>query len=169
MPEFVTTYPQTTSVAGGTTPVNEVDSLAQATGTSTAGTFKLTVTEPGATDSGEQTTAIAYNASAATVQAALEALDNVKPGDVVCAGGALPTAVTLSWSDNFAEKDIPTITVDNASNTGGTYKVTETTKGASGTYDVQIPANNPNVDARASSGLIVSPHTSPASPNSVKP
>lgn len=167
MPEFTTTYPQTTSVVAGTTPANEVQTLSQGTGTSTAGTFKLTVTEPGAT-AGEQTAAIAYNASAATVLAALEALDNVQAGDIIAAGGALPTAVTLTFSDNFAEQDIPAITVDNTSNTGGTYKVVETTKGASGQYDVQIPANK-NVDARASSGLVTSPHGSPASPNSVKP
>lgn len=168
MPEFTTTFPQNTTKLAGDTPVNEVDTLAQATGTSTAGTFKLTVSRPN-DESSEQTTAIAYNASAATVQTAIEALDNVKPGDVVAAGGALPTAVTLTWSDDFAETDVPAITVDNTSNTGGTYAVTETTKGLQGTYDVQIPANNPRVDARASSGLVTSRHSSPASPNSVKP
>lgn len=148
MSDELVTYSQNTRVLAGATPVNEVDTLAQATGTSTGGTFKLTVTEPGAQDSGEQTAAIAYNASAATVQAAIEALDNVKPGDVVAAGGALPTAVTLTWSDNFAEKDIPNITVDNTSNTGGTYAVTETTKGQHGTNEVQIPSGNANVDGR---------------------
>jgi hypothetical protein len=151
MSDELVTYQQNTRVAAGVNPANEVDTLAQATGTSTAGTFKLTVKEPGATDAGEQTAAIAYNAAAATVQTALEALDNIKPGDVVAAGGALPTAVTLTWSDNFAEKDVPTITVDNTANTGGTYAVTETTKGKSGALDVQIPSGNANVDGRLAS------------------
>lgn len=159
MSDEVVTYQQTTRVAGGANPVNEVDTLAQATGTSTAGTFKLTVLEPNAPSGtvGEQTAAIAYNAAAATVQTALEALDNIKPGDVVAAGGALPTAVTLTWSDAFAEKDVPTITVDNTSNTGGTYAVTETTKGSSGAVDLQIAAGNANVDGRLASQFRTSP------------
>lgn len=161
MTEFATTYPQNTTVPAGSTPSNEVQTISQGTGTSTAGTFKLTL-------DGDQTTAIAYNASAATVQTALEALDDVKPGDIVASGGALPTAVVLTFHDDYAAEDVPTITVDNSANTGGTYKVVETTKGKSGQYDVQIPAN-PNVDARASSGLITPPHASTSSPNSVKP
>lgn len=171
MTEFATTYPQNTTKNAGDTPVDEVQTISQDTGTSTAGTFKLTVTEPGALGgNSEQTTAIAYNASAATIQTALEALDNVPTGSIIASGGALPgTPVVLTFGDVFAEQDVPAITVDNTANTGGTYKVVETTKGKSGTYDVQIPAGNPNVDARASSGLIVSPHTSPSSPNTVKP
>lgn len=150
MSDEAVTYQQNTRVAAGTSPVNEVDTIAQATGTSTAGTFKLSVLEPGAPagTAAEQTAAIAYNASAATVQTALEALDNVRAGDVVAAGGALPTAVTLTWSDAFAEKDVPTITVDNSANTGGTYAVTETTKGATGSADLGIAAGNANIDGR---------------------
>jgi len=130
--------------------VNEVQTIAQATGTSTAGTFKLTL-------DGEQTAAIAYNASAATVQTALEALDNVTPSSIIAAGGALPTAVTLTFTDAWAEQDVPLITVDNTSNTGGTYGVTETTKGQHGTNEVQIASGNANVDGRLATQFRTSP------------
>lgn len=142
MSDEVVTYQQNTRVVAGATPVNEVQTIAQATGTSTAGTFKLTL-------DGEQTAAIAYNASAATIQTALEALDNVAPNSIIAAGGALPgTPVTLTFTDAWAEQDVPAITVDNTSNTGGTYAVTETTKGQHGTNEVQIAAGNANVDGR---------------------
>lgn len=48
-------------------------------GTNTAGQFKLTF-------SAQQTADIAFNASAATVQSALEALSNIAPGDVIVTG-----------------------------------------------------------------------------------
>lgn len=56
-------------------------SVASATG----GTFTLTF-------EGQVTGAIAYNASAATVQAALEALSNIAPGDITVTGGPLGTS-----------------------------------------------------------------------------
>ncbi len=147
MSDEVVTYPQNTRRAAGYGgPTDEVQTLAQATGTSTGGTFKLTFTDTNGNSA--QTAAIAYNASAATVQTALEALDNVVAGTIVAAGGALPTAVTLTFKDLFSGKDEPSIVVDNTSNTGGTYGITETTKGKSATYDLQIPANNANVDGR---------------------
>jgi hypothetical protein len=58
--------------------VNEVQTVTL-TNTPTGGTFTLTY-------SGQTTAAIAYNASAATVQAALEALSNIAPGDVAVTG-----------------------------------------------------------------------------------
>jgi hypothetical protein len=61
------------------------------TGTPTGGTFTLTF-------AGATTSAIAYNASAATVQTALEALSTIGSGNVLCAGGALPgAAVTATF------------------------------------------------------------------------
>ncbi len=53
--------------------VNEQQQVS--TGGATGGTFTLTF-------SGQTTTALAYNATAAQVQAALEALSNIAPGDV---------------------------------------------------------------------------------------
>lgn len=161
MSDEVVTYPQNTRRAAGYNAADEVQSLAQATGTSTAGTFKLTVAL--ADGSSKQTAAIAYNASAATVQSAVEALDNVPTGSIVASGGALPgTPVVLTFTDSFRNTNEPAITVDNTSNTGGTYAITTTTQGGAAT-DVQIAANNGNVDARSSSGL-VSQHRADAAP-----
>lgn len=59
-------------------------------GTPTSGAFRLrdTVT-------GQVTADIAYNASAATVVAALAELDGIRAADLSGSGGALPTAVVL--------------------------------------------------------------------------
>lgn len=63
-----------TTTQGG--PVNEVQRVGfTASMTLTSGTFTLTF-------SGQTTSAVAYNASAATVEAALVALSNIGSGDV---------------------------------------------------------------------------------------
>jgi hypothetical protein len=83
------------------------------TGTPTGGTFTLTY-------SGQTTAAIAYNASAAAVQTALEALSNIATGDVTCAGGALPgTPVTVTFGGAYDGTDVPQMTAA-GSFTGGT-------------------------------------------------
>jgi hypothetical protein len=84
------------------------------TGGPTGGTFTVTVTRNGLV---KTTAAIAYNATAAAVQAALEALDNVQPGDLTVTGGPGPaTPFTITWhvAEDVAQ---PTAT---GSFTGGT-------------------------------------------------
>lgn len=91
---------------------NEVNTLtAHATTPATAGDFTLTV-------NGQTTAAIPFNATAAQVQAALLALSNVAPGDVVAVdsgpGANLGTAshvVTLTWGGALAGSDV-VITAD---------------------------------------------------------
>jgi|GEM_PF-513509 len=92
---------------------NEVQTIS-VTGSPTGGTFTLTY-------SGQTTAGIAYNASAATVQSALEALSNLAVGDVVCAGGALPTtAVTVTFQGALANTNVALLTADSTGLTGGT-------------------------------------------------
>ena len=95
------------------------------TGTPTGGTYTLTF-------SGQTTSAIAYNASASAVQSALEALSNIAPGDVVCAGGPHPgTPVTVTFGGAYDGADVPQMTAT-GSFTGGTspaVTVTTTTPG----------------------------------------
>jgi hypothetical protein len=102
------------------------------TGTPTGGTYTLTF------DS-ETTAAIAFNATAAAVQAALEALSNVEPGDVVAAGGPHPgTAVTVTFGGNYLGENVPQMTAASGSLTGGTtptVTVTTTTAGGSTVTD----------------------------------
>lgn len=112
-------------VPGTGTAVNEVQTVT-ITGTPTGGTFKLVF--------GDQiTSAIAYNASAATVQAALEALSNIGSGNVAGGGGALPgTAVTVTFQGALAGVNVPMLLTADVALTGGTspaIAVTETTAG----------------------------------------
>jgi hypothetical protein len=103
---------------------NEVQTVT-ITGSPTGGTFTLTW-------SGQTTAAIAYNATAATVQAALEALSNIAPGDVVVTGNA-GGPYTLTWGGTQLGENVaaPTAT---ASLTGGTSPgVTIATTTAGGT------------------------------------
>lgn len=81
-------YTGTGPLAGGTAEVQTVT----ITGTPTGGTFTLTY-------AGQTTAAIAYNANAAAVQAALEALSNLDTGDVAVGGGPGPgTPWTVTFS-----------------------------------------------------------------------
>ncbi len=83
------------------------------TGTPTGGTFTLTL-------AGQTTAAIAFNATAAAVQTALNALPNVNAGDVVVTGGPGPgTPYVVTFSGQYAGEDMPQMTASGASLTGG--------------------------------------------------
>lgn len=112
--------------------VNEVQTVT-ITGTPTGGTVTLTL-------DGETTGTIAYNATAATVLAALEALSNVDVGAVVVTGGPGPgTAWVVTFSGpQYLGANVPVMTASGASLTGGTspaIAVTTTTGGGSGVTD----------------------------------
>jgi hypothetical protein len=111
-------------------PTNEVQSLT-VSGTPTGGNFRLAFKSV-------TTAAIAYNAAAAAVQAALEALSTIGTGNVVCAGGPLPgSPVTITFQGQLAGSNEPLITVVSPALTGGTtpaVAVAETTSG-SGLFD----------------------------------
>lgn len=85
---------------------------------------------------GQTTSAIAYNAAAATVQAALEALSNIAPGDVVVTGGVGAsgggTPYTLTWSDTLGNVAQPTTNVGSLTGGAGTAAVSTTTPGVAG-------------------------------------
>src|SRR5262245_26426459 len=108
--------------------VNEVQTLT-ITGTPTGGSFRL---KYGA----ETTDPIAYNAAAAAVDSALEALSNIGAGDVTCGGGALPgTPVTITFTGALAEQNVGLISVESPAFTGGTApaaSIAETTPGKAG-------------------------------------
>ena len=113
---------------GAAVPTAGTDEVQQIaiTGGPTGGTFTLTF-------SSQTTSPIAYNASAANVQSALEALSNIAPGDVTCTGGPLPTTpVAVSFAGGaYDGADVPQMTAT-SSLTGGTspaVAVTTTTPG----------------------------------------
>lgn len=77
----------------------------------TGGTFTLTF-------DGETTAAIAENAAAAAVQAALEALSNVNVGDVAVTGSA-GGPYTVTFGGQYLGDNVPAMTADAGSLTGG--------------------------------------------------
>lgn len=96
------------------------------TGGPTGGTYTLTFNS-------QTTSAIAYNANAAAVQSALEALSNIAPGDITCGGGPHPgTPITVTFDGGaYDGTDVAQMTAS-GSFTGGTspaIAVTTTTPG----------------------------------------
>lgn len=98
------------------------------TGTPTGGTFTLTF-------DGQTTGNIAYNATAAAVKTALDALSNLEVVDTTTSGGPLPGAavsVTFATTGQYAGEDVPQMTADGTLLTGGTdpeVTVSTTTQG----------------------------------------
>ena len=92
--------------------VNAVQTLT-VTGTPTGGGITLGF-------AGFTTSLIAFNASAAAVQAALEALPSIGTGNVTCSGGALPgTPVVITFTGSLAASPVELITVVSSTLSGG--------------------------------------------------
>ncbi|MEU1908368.1 hypothetical protein [Streptomyces hygroscopicus] len=105
---------------------NEVQTVT-ITGGPTGGTFTLTF-------SGQTTAAIAYNATAAAVQTALEGLSNVNPGDMTVTGNA-GGPYTVTFGGQYLGDNVAQMTAT-GSFTGGTspaVAVTTTTAGGTAT------------------------------------
>jgi hypothetical protein len=104
---------------------NEVQTVT-ITGTPTGGTFTLTY-------AAQTTSGIAYNATAATVKTALEALSNIAVGDITSVtGGPGPATPYVVTFGGVLSGDIAQMTASAASLTGGTtpaVTVTTTTPG----------------------------------------
>jgi hypothetical protein len=105
-------------------PTGGTDEVQSETVTATGGTRTLTV-QTGANS--QTTTAIAYNANAAAIQAALEALSNVGVGDIVVTGTG-PYVYTFSGTA-FSKQDVNLISVNAFALTGGTSTFSTTTPG----------------------------------------
>lgn len=88
-----------TTTGGVLNTTSEVQTI---TVTATGGTFTITY-------AGQTTSAIAYNASTAAVQAALWALSNIADNDVAVTGSA--GAYTLTWINSLGDVAAPTTTV----------------------------------------------------------
>lgn len=104
-------------------------------GTWTGGTYTLTY-------GGVTTTPIAWNANAATIQAALEALTSVGAGNVVVTGGSLDTTpVAVQF---YIQGNVANITIDTTLVTGTTpgASVAETTAGVNGAADGRQTSSN---------------------------
>jgi hypothetical protein len=131
---------------------NEVQ-LVTITGTPTGGTFTLTF-------AGQTTAPIAFNATAAAVASALNALTNVgiQSGNtnVAASGGPLPgTAVTVTFQNDLGTQGLPLMTANSALLTGGaspTATPSRTTAGRSGRryFAIDLPGAWISPDANQS-------------------
>ena len=125
-----------TNAGAPTAGTDEVQTLTIG-GTPTGGTFKLTF--DGHT-TGPITWSATNNTLIANVDAALEALQNIGSGGVVCADSTLSSgigALTITFSGAaMAKRAVPTITVASNSLTGTspTVAVAETTPGVEATH-----------------------------------
>ena len=90
---------------------NEVQT-ATISGTPTGGTFKLSFR-------GAESAAIAYNAAAATVQTALQALRSIGSGNVTVSGSA-GGPYTITFVGALAGQNVPLLVLSDNSLTGGT-------------------------------------------------
>jgi hypothetical protein len=104
-------------------PTNEVQTLT-ATPTVSGGTYTIAYR-------GQTTSAIPYNALAAVVQAALEALPSVGSGNITVGGGPFPaTPLTFTFTGQLAGQDAAALVRDGTLLTGGgTVAFTTTTPG----------------------------------------
>jgi len=92
---------------------DDVQTLTQAS--ATGGTFTITF----GFGTVYTTAPIAYNASAATVQSALQALPNIGAGNLTCTGGALGAAgVVCTFGGSLADQPQPIFAINNAGLTG---------------------------------------------------
>lgn len=107
---------------------NAVQTLTKG-GTITGGTWTITF-------GGETTGAINASATAQEVQAHLERLAGVRPGDILVTGGPInTTALVLTFQGGLSAKVVPAVTVTTTSLTGTSPTITPsmTTTGAPGT------------------------------------
>lgn len=107
---------------------NEVQTVT-ITGSPTGGTFTLTY-------AGQTTSAIAFNASASTVQTAVAALSTVGAGNVSVAGSN-GGPYTVTFTGTLGNKNVAQMTASGASLTGGTtpgVSVATSTSGVQGHY-----------------------------------
>lgn len=123
-----------------TTLTDEEQQIAES-GTVTAGTFTITY-------SAQTTAAIDFDATAAEIQIALEALSNLAPGDVVVSGGPIYLApVIIIFQGTLKGTNVAQVTVDSTGLTGGTYVPTTLTAGGAAITEVpQIPVSRMHVD-----------------------
>lgn len=101
------------------------------TSTATGGTFTLSMNFEGRTGT---TAPIAYNASAATIKAALEGMQRpIGAGDITTVTGTMATSIVITFGGKLANTDVPLMTVDDALATGGSVSIAGTTPGANKT------------------------------------
>jgi len=129
--DYIFNTPPVDASATGT---NEVQTI---TSTATGGTFTLTF-------DGQTTGNIAYNATGAAVQTALEGLANIGVGDVSVTGSS-GGPWTVTFQGELRYRNVPMLIEDETNLTGGTITIVETTAGVESTQTSGTPATSPNI------------------------
>lgn len=113
--------------AGQRVKVKGIDEVQTITVTATANNYKLAVTNRG---SSATTANIPFGSNGTAITAAIVALPNVEPGDIVVTGSSSPYTVTVQSEQG----NVPQISVVAGSPdvTGGTVTTGTTTQGATG-------------------------------------
>lgn len=102
--------------------------------TATGGTFTLSLNFEGRSGT---TQPIAYNASTATIKAALEAMQRpIGLGDIASVTGNWSTGMIVTFGGKLAKTNLPLMTIDNSQATGGTVTIAQTTPGANESSDI---------------------------------
>ena len=114
-------------VAGTGTAVDQVYTFAATSPAS--GTFRLTVAGANGL---EVTSALAYDAVAATVEAALEALPSVGTDNVAVTGGPLGSTLTVTFGGDLAGRPITMTAISSVANAGSDLLAITTTATAAG-------------------------------------
>jgi len=127
--------------------------LAKITATGLYGPYSVTdevqtLTEGGSgltsftiTYSGQTTASIDDDATAAEVQAALEALSNIAPGDVTVTGGPLATGpFTVTFGGTLADTNVAAMTTTPTGGTGTVVVATATAGGTEGSGGLETAA-----------------------------
>lgn len=137
---------------GDTTTVAVVETVAGVDGVNEVQTLTVTGTPTGGDTvisfGGDSTGAIDFDATAAEVELALEAMDSIPQGEATCAGGPWPgTPITVTFSGTLGKTNLAMMTnVD--SFTGGSspeLAITESTPGVAEVIEVQTIAINDTV------------------------
>jgi PKD repeat protein/glucose/arabinose dehydrogenase len=127
--------------SGGFGPFNDMktdESQTVRATNATGGTFTLTF-------DGQTTAPIAFSATAAQIQSAVQALSNVGAGNATATGGPVNTAnVTVSFRGALAQKDVSQMTADASGLTGSSPTVAVATTQQGDWW------NAPHVDSRRS-------------------
>lgn len=124
----------------------------------------FTITESGTLTAGSQTVtyggqttaAIPFNSTAATYQAALQAISSIGPNNVVCSGGPFPAVpITITFTNTLGGQAI-TAPTKTDSYTGGTTVVAAGTTGVAST-NVFNPGPSASVPWNGSDGVYTCP------------
>lgn len=115
---------------------NNEEQTVTITGSPTGGNFTLTF-------NGDTTANIAHNATATAVRSALEALDNIEPGDVTVTGGPGPgTPYVVTFAGQYVSTNVPEMSAAHTF-TGGTAPDVAVTTTSAGVSGVPSPLKDP--------------------------